>query len=426
MATLKTKIVLRNDTAENWLKANPILLAGELGVENDTSLFKIGDGVSTWEALNYANSNSTIPSVATHYEGTATLLEDGITYETDEAVIARVLGETAAKPDDVFIVRRLIAADKYSYTAYIFNGQNWSAMDGNYNADNVYFNNDLIATENIGVIKVDESGSTTIAAEGKNLSQVLNSILAQQKNPVIYYPEVTVLFTNSVKNVEVGTTLVPTYTASLNAGFYSYGPLTGILAQSWSVTDGRETKTESEGSFSEITIGDQEGAFSAYSVTATATYNEGTIPVDNMGNEYLLGRIPAGEDSSTTSVKLTGYRNYFYGFLTTTSEEEPLTSDIIRSLNKGGAYNSSKTLNLKPGASAAKRVVVAYPANTTRSGLKEVILTSSMNVTITENYVQQPNIDVEGANGYAAIPYAVYVYEPNNLGSDEVHRIVLA
>jgi hypothetical protein len=112
--------------------------------------------------------------------------------------------------------------------------------------------------------------------------------------------------------------------------------------------------------------------------------------------------------------------------LTTSSEEEPLTSDVIRSLTKGGAYNASKILTVNPGSVAAKRVVVAYPADTTRAGLKEVTLTSSMNMTITENYIQQMNIEVEGANGYQAIPYTVFVYEPGYLGTDEVHRIVLA
>lgn len=424
MATLTTKIVLRHDTAANWIKYNPILLAGEMGVETDTGLLKVGNGLSTWTALEYIN-NFENSSTATHYEGTAELLEDG-TPETDEAVIARVLGETAAKLDDVFIVRRLIAAEKYSHTAYIFNGNAWAAMDGNYNANNIYFDEDFITTADIGVVKVNDNGSTTVAAEGKNLSAVLSSILAKREEPTVILPEVTISFTNSVKNVEVGTVVAPTYSAFLSTGSYSFGPATEIVAQSWSVTDGIETLTTSSGTFKEVTIGDQENSIKSYSITATATYNEGAIPVDNFGDEYALGRIVAGSASASTGTKITGHRSYFYGSLTTSSEEEPLTSDVIRSLTKGGAYNASKILTVSPGSVAAKRVIVAYPADTTRAGLKEVTLTSSMNMTITENYVQQMNIDVEGANGYQAIPYTVFVYEPGYLGNDEVHRIVLA
>lgn len=424
MATLTTKIVLRHDTAANWIKYNPILLAGEMGVETDTGLLKVGNGLSTWTALEYIN-NFENNSTATHYEGTAELLEDG-TPETDEAVIARVLGETAAKLDDVFIVRRLIAAEKYSHTAYIFNGNAWAAMDGNYNANNIYFDEDFITTADIGVVKVNDNGSTTVAAEGKNLSAVLSSILAKREEPTVILPEVTISFTNSVKNVEVGTVIAPTYSAFLSTGSYSFGPATEIVAQSWSVTDGIETLTASSGTFKEVIIGDQENSIKSYSITATAAYNEGTIPVDNFGDEYALGRIAAGSASASTGTKITGHRSYFYGPLTTSSEEEPLTSDVIRSLTKGGAYNASKILTVNPGSVAAKRVVVAYPADTTRAGLKEVTLTSSMNMTITENYVQQMNIEVEGANGYQAIPYTVFVYEPGYLGTDEVHRIVLA
>lgn len=46
MAQLNTRIVLRNDTAEKWASVNPVLLKGEIGVENDTRKQKMGDGIS--------------------------------------------------------------------------------------------------------------------------------------------------------------------------------------------------------------------------------------------------------------------------------------------------------------------------------------------------------------------------------------------
>lgn len=51
---LKTRIVIRNDIAENWKTANPVLLKGELGLETDTNKFKIGDGTSKWNDLPYS------------------------------------------------------------------------------------------------------------------------------------------------------------------------------------------------------------------------------------------------------------------------------------------------------------------------------------------------------------------------------------
>ena len=50
---MAVQIQLRNDTAANWTSANPVLAQGEVGLETDTRLFKIGDGVKTWSELDY-------------------------------------------------------------------------------------------------------------------------------------------------------------------------------------------------------------------------------------------------------------------------------------------------------------------------------------------------------------------------------------
>lgn len=47
------RIMLRRDTAANWNTANPVLMEGELGIENDTNKMKIGNGTSAWESLPY-------------------------------------------------------------------------------------------------------------------------------------------------------------------------------------------------------------------------------------------------------------------------------------------------------------------------------------------------------------------------------------
>ena len=43
----------RRGTKDQWTAANPILAAGEIGFETDTSKFKMGNGSSTWSALTY-------------------------------------------------------------------------------------------------------------------------------------------------------------------------------------------------------------------------------------------------------------------------------------------------------------------------------------------------------------------------------------
>jgi hypothetical protein len=48
---MAVRIQLRNDTAANWTAANPVLAAGEFGLETDTNQFKIGDGTSSWNEI---------------------------------------------------------------------------------------------------------------------------------------------------------------------------------------------------------------------------------------------------------------------------------------------------------------------------------------------------------------------------------------
>ena len=47
------KVRLRTDSAVNWLNANPILLKGEIGIEEDMGRIKIGNGKSPWAVLPY-------------------------------------------------------------------------------------------------------------------------------------------------------------------------------------------------------------------------------------------------------------------------------------------------------------------------------------------------------------------------------------
>lgn len=65
--TLNVQISLRNDTAANWKSKNPVLTDGELGIETDTHLIKVGDGTTAWSNLSYiGTTNSEHANVATN------------------------------------------------------------------------------------------------------------------------------------------------------------------------------------------------------------------------------------------------------------------------------------------------------------------------------------------------------------------------
>lgn len=49
-----TTIKLRRGTAAQWTSANPVLAAGEIGLETDTRRTKYGNGSQAWSALPYS------------------------------------------------------------------------------------------------------------------------------------------------------------------------------------------------------------------------------------------------------------------------------------------------------------------------------------------------------------------------------------
>jgi len=65
---MAVKVQLRRGTASEWQSANPTLSQGELGVETDTTKFKVGNGSTAWNSLGYASvSNRGTYSGATQY-----------------------------------------------------------------------------------------------------------------------------------------------------------------------------------------------------------------------------------------------------------------------------------------------------------------------------------------------------------------------
>lgn len=53
------RVLQRHDTSSNWSSVNPILAEGELGIVTDSKGYKIGDGQTNWNDLEYP-SNPTI------------------------------------------------------------------------------------------------------------------------------------------------------------------------------------------------------------------------------------------------------------------------------------------------------------------------------------------------------------------------------
>lgn len=282
-------------------------------------------------------------------------------------------------------------------------------------SDIVKFDNDFTFTYAFGKYTPGSSGQVNVPATGLTLNQLLLNAFAEEKDPTITQPSVSVN-SSQMKAYEAGTNVTPTYTATLNPGSYQYGPATGITATSWSVQFDDETLETNTGSFGQVQVTDGMNL----KITATAQYGDGAIPNTNLGAPKDDLKIVAGSKSGSTGA-ITSFRQIFYGVRTEGTE---ITSDVVRGLIPTNKAAAGMTINsLKAGAGAVQ-MVVAIPQS---SGLKITAanITSSLNADVTSSYVKQGPVQVEGANSYEAVAYDVFVYQPAAIDPTEDHKIVI-
>ena len=396
--TLNTRIQIRNDLAATWTEKNPVLLKGEMGVETDTRKIKIGDGLNKWSDLGYSGADvADIEKVIADNRDTTYSLEP-TGEQTDAQLLATV---ESPKDGDTAIVKRAISGDKVSYTAYVYDGT-WKAMDGNYNAENVYFADNLTYTAPIGVLTVPSSGSGTIASSGKNVKDVLASILAKEKNPDITQPSASMSSSN-MKEQEVGTNIAIQYSISTDPGSYTYGPDTGVTFSGHKATFNGETVTGASGTFTSVQVTDTTNL----SITGSVNYSDGAIPKTNLGNNYTSGQIKAGTKTLSKGT-LTGYRNWFYGYKAggATIDVSALDSAKIRALTpRNGSFPATLSTN------KMQQMFFAIP----KGRKTEVSVANNVNgapCTVTK----VTDVMVEGANHFDAIAYDVWYV--NNAAAD--------
>ena len=387
--TLNTRIVLRNDTAANWTSANPTLLLGEAGYETDTQKLKFGDGTTAWKELPYFGDSA--ESVAKVYQ-----IEINAGADHKEAINGTTSGQDLHN-GDIAIVKELISDDKRQYTAYVYDGTEWVAMDGNYDADNIYFDKDLVFTQAFGKFAPDSSGSVSIptATDGLSLKALLEKAFAEEKNPTVTQPSTSITLTGAGAK-EVGTEFTPSYSVGFNKGKYQYGPDTAVTVTSYAVTDTlSHSASTASGSFTKFTVEEETN----YKVNVTTNYGDGAIPKTNLGNNYEAGQIKAGSKTAA-SAAVTGYRGWFCGYYNGSQaipDAKAITSAQIRAfgVRNGNFVSSMSTTQMKQMFFAAPQGLV-----------KSVGVANAVNGA--PQTVSKTTVNVEGANSYEAVPYDVY------------------
>lgn len=420
---LTTRIILRNDSSTQWLaNSTQILLKGEVGIEfldSGKVKMKIGDGTSTWAQLPYFGGD----------ECRVTEVEVAKGADHATAIAGAVTG-TINKGDIAIVKEAIIAADKlgtatqqYQYTAYVYgetaSGAAWKAMDGNYSAENVYFNDDMLITQKVGYCDIT-NGQGTIPSKGKNLTQVFEAMYVKEANPSKTDPKVTFDSVTSGR-YEVGSKVTPTWDANFSKGSYTYGPATG-LTPTWAISDTMgHTATTETGSFAEFQVTDS----TSYTITAKASYGDGTVPVTNKGNPYTTVQIKAGSKSATSSA-IYGERKAFYGAFVTpiTLNGSAIRTNCTAKWHNDDVTSNSYcsgdgyTLTIPEGAT---QVVVALKDKT----IKGVYDVAAFGTNIQANnafVLQSGKVSIPGANDYTGADYNIYVYTvPGGLGANTYH-----
>ena len=428
MAELNTIITLRQGTTAEWAISAVRLREGEMGLEYlDDGTVKVKAGIlgedgqgKLWADLPYIGSDVKAANVFQ-----VELAEGDV--DDIAAIEAQVALENAEKQDgDVAIVKALIANGKYSYTSYVYEAAldvegnascGWSAMDGNYSAANVFLKDKITLAGNYTSIGNYSKGKEIAA--GTSLQSMLMDMLSQRlqpSNPTNPAASITLYMDGATKKsaagaVEVGTTVTPSYTASLSAGSYTYGPATGVVASSYAVTStGRKTVDDATADTAEDSATTATGSFTSfvvdddtnYKLSVSIPHNEGVVAHDNLGSPSNPEKKIASGTKTANSGTVTGYRAWFCGYKNGTNalaDASAITGAQIRAL--GNAANGSWKSSMN--VSQMKQMFFAAPAG---KGYKPVVKDAS--TTAPQTVLGPITVSVEGKNGFDAIDYDVW------------------
>jgi len=146
---MAVQIQFRRATAAQWTAANTILAEGELGLETDTTFYKIGTGSTAWNSLAYGSIQG---AIAANAVTTAKILDANVTaakLASDAVTTVKILDAnvTTAKIADDAVTAAKLADTAVTAGSYVQ-----------------------------AVITVDAQGRLTSASSGNEDDQIILSI----------------------------------------------------------------------------------------------------------------------------------------------------------------------------------------------------------------------------------------------------------
>ena len=311
-------------------------------------------------------------------------------------------------------------------------------------ASNVIFDEEVTTGYAVGNIKLT-NGKGVLAEKGATLLQVMKNIWEKANPPTVVQPSVTVSFPlagiyeegycpTKGGSYEAGTKFEKVlFKGTFNKGSYEFDNDNGVNFEvrndvGFTFNDGRGnwiTGKENPSPinptgyhvFPKLTVTETTN----FVITGTANHTQGSIPHDSLGGEYPDRQITSTSTTGYSSA-IKGYRNTFYGVLTSKDE---LTNSNIRTVcwrstmkqsNANWSNGKTFTISIPKSTSATPiyRVLIAYPS--TLRDLTEVIDKNDSNANIVSGFtlVKDANgnlLKIGGYQNYSPIEYKVYVQD---------------
>ena len=184
---MATRMIQRRGTAAEWTAANPVLAAGEIGFETDTTKFKFGDGATAWADIPYFASADQLIDGAP--ELLDTLNELAAAIGDDENFIATITTSVDSKlplAGGTITGNLIVQSD-----ATVGGNLNLAAVPANpIHVTNKQYVDDALGTIQITVTSIDQSlnaTQTTVATHSSSLAALEED--AELLHPIFVTPD---------------------------------------------------------------------------------------------------------------------------------------------------------------------------------------------------------------------------------------------
>lgn len=363
-----------------------------------------------------------------------------------------VAGVPAKTGDMAILTHAIGSTGKLSRTAYVYNIDHWEAMDGNYDASNVYLGTDILLAGNYTAVGNVSKGTTAATKDagwaGLSMADIFTNIFTQTLNPSKpAAPSVSMSLTNAGA-VEVGASITPSFKVTFDPKTYAYGSAkdNGKAGGSTYATPSTVTLTTSAGETLEgtMTTGD---SWDGKSVTLTLTgaeikvttgtsyngtkvtcdYGDGVIPWTNTKKEYNASQVKGSKASSTTATsKITGYYAKYWGYTTDSNLiADPANlkvSDISKLTVPSGSATKVKNIPTSVKNSGMRQIFFVVPKGSVSS--VDVIASTTIPFGTAAKGATLTLTDASGVDTYECDVW--YISQPSAGADNETYTLTLA